>query len=275
MPTIDCDSRVHETRVTDRSELAPGVILLGLNAPELARATRAGQYVMAIPPTGEAAATALGIYEAQGERASLLFFLTGKRTRELGELRPGDMLALTGPLGNGFDLSSKPRHAVIVAGGVGIASVLLAAQRLVADGTRVELLYGARNEALLVDAQRFAEAGCELALATDDGSAGHHGLITALLERRSEMPDLILACGPSPMLRAVGRIAADRGVRAQLSLEETFACGVGGCWGCVVPLARTSAQAPGFPLESQGGSDVVYARICKEGPVFFSDELKW
>ena len=98
MPTIDCDSRVHETRVTDRSELAPGVILLGLNAPELARATRAGQYVMAIPPTGEAAATALGIYEAQGERASLLFFLTGKRTRELGELRPGDMLALTGPV---------------------------------------------------------------------------------------------------------------------------------------------------------------------------------
>jgi dihydroorotate dehydrogenase electron transfer subunit len=77
------------------------------------------------------------------------------------------------------------------------------------------------------------------------------------------------------MLRAVGRIAGDRGVRAQLSLEETFACGVGGCWGCVVPLARTSAQAPSFPPASQGGSDVVYARICKEGPVFFNDELRW
>jgi dihydroorotate dehydrogenase electron transfer subunit len=275
MPTIECDSRIHETQVIDRCELAPGVILLGFRAPELVRATRAGQYVMAIPPTGEAAATALGIYEAQGERASLLFFLTGKRTRELGELRPGDPLALTGPLGNGFDLSSNPKHAIVVAGGVGIASVLLAAQRLVAAGARVELLYGARNADLLVDAQRFADAGCELALATDDGSAGHHGLVTALLERRRDMPDVILACGPSAMLRAVGRIAGERGVRAQLSLEETFACGVGGCWGCVVPLARTSAQAPSFPPASQGGSDVVYARICKEGPVFFNDELRW
>ena len=119
------------------------------------------------------------------------------------------------------------------------------------------------------------KAGCTLALATDDGSAGHHGYVTELLERREEMPEMILACGPSPMLRAVGRIARDRNVRAQLSLEETFACGVGGCWGCVVPITRDSAQAPGFPPAHDGGSDVVYARICKEGPVFFSDELRW
>jgi dihydroorotate dehydrogenase electron transfer subunit len=275
MPTTQCESRVHQTRVADRCELAPGVILLGFHAPDLVRATRAGQYVMAIPPTGEAAATALGIYEADGSRASLLFFLTGKRTRELAELRPGDGLDVIGPLGNGFDLSSRPKHAIVVAGGVGIASVLLAAKGLVLAGARVELLYGARTADLLVDAQRFADAGCELALATDDGSAGHHGFVTELLGRRSTMPDLILACGPSPMLRAVGRIAGERGVHAQLSLEETFACGVGGCWGCVVPLARSSAQAPSFPPAAQGGSDVVFARICKEGPVFVNDELRW
>lgn len=274
MPTIDFDSRVHVTHVIDRSELAPGVILLGLDAPEIVRATRPGQYVMAIPPSGVAAATALGIYEAEGKRASLLFFITGKRTRELGQLRPGDRLDVTGPLGNGFDLSSNPRHAAIVAGGIGIASVLLAARRLAAAGARVELLYGARTAELLVDARRFADAGCELVLATDDGGVGHRGVVTDLLERRAK-PELILACGPSPMLRAVGRIAGELGVRAQLSLEETFACGVGGCWGCVVPLARTSAQAPSFPPAARGGSDVVYARICKEGPVFWSDELRW
>jgi dihydroorotate dehydrogenase electron transfer subunit len=274
MATIRSDARIHQTRVLDRRELAPGVIVLGLLAPDLVRATRAGQYVMAIPPRGEATAIALGIYEAEGERASLLFFLTGKRTRELGELRPGDALALAGPLGNGFDVSGNPSNAAIVAGGVGIASVLLAAQRLLETGARVELLYGARTSHMLVEAKRFADEGCELALATDDGSAGHHGFVTALLEHRDAMPDLILACGPSAMLRAVGRIARDRGVRAQLSLEETFACGVGGCWGCVVPLARTSAQAPPFP-PAVDGSDAVYARICKEGPVFFSDELRW
>ncbi|HZY99472.1 MAG TPA: dihydroorotate dehydrogenase electron transfer subunit [Candidatus Baltobacteraceae bacterium] len=274
MTTLETPSRVHATLVTDRRELAPGVVLLGLDAPELAASTLPGQFVMAVPPSGEAAATALGVYEAEARRASLLFFVTGKRTRELSELHVGERLDLVGPLGNGFDLQSSPRRVAIVAGGVGIASVLLPAQALIRAGSRVTLLYGARTSSLLVEAERFADAGCEVALATDDGTAGYHGYVTDLLER-SHNHDLILACGPSPMLRAVARVAAQIGVRAQLSLEETFACGVGGCWGCVVPIARTSAQAPSFPPEPAGGSDAVNARICKEGPVFWSDELRW
>jgi|SRR5579862_809000 len=274
MTTVDAASRVHATLIIDRRELAPGVFVLGFDAPELAASTRPGQYVMAIPPSGEAAATALGVYEAEGKRASILFFVSGRRTRELAELRPGDGLDLFGPLGNGFDLSGRAERVAIVAGGVGIASVLLPAQALIRAGARVKLLYGARTADLLVDAERFSDAGCELALATDDGTSGHHGYVTDLLER-SHKPDLILACGPSPMLRAVARVAADLGVPAQLSLEETFACGVGGCWGCVVPLSSASAQAPRFPGPDAGGSDVVYARICKEGPVFWSHELRW
>jgi dihydroorotate dehydrogenase electron transfer subunit len=78
------------------------------------------------------------------------------------------------------------------------------------------------------------------------------------------------------MLRAVGAAAGTLGVRAALSLEETFACGVGACWGCVVPLTRASAQAPPFPQPAQGERrDYVHARICKEGPVFWADELRW
>jgi dihydroorotate dehydrogenase electron transfer subunit len=274
MATLDLLPHVHATVVAERRELAAGVVLVGFDAPELVAATRPGQYVMAIPPTGESAATALGIYEAEGERASLLFFVTGTRTRELSELRPGDRLDLLGPLGNGFDLSTGSRRVAIVAGGVGIASVLLAAQALVRTGARVSLLYGARTAQLLVDARRFSDVGCELAIATDDGTAGYHGYVTDLLDR-AQRPDLILACGPTPMLRAVAKAATVLGVRAQLALEETFACGVGGCWGCVVPVARSSAQAPSFPPPEAGGSDVVYARVCKEGPVFWSDELRW
>lgn len=274
MTTLELPSRVHTAVVTDRRELAPSVVLLGFDAPQLASVALAGQYVMTIPPSGEVAATALGIYEAEGKRASILFFITGKRTRELATLRVGDRLDMIGPLGNGFDLTNAPRDVAIVAGGVGIASVLLAAQTLIRAGSRVRLFYGARTASLHVDAQRFDDAGCELVLATDDGSAGHHGFITDALTRH-EKPELILACGPSPMLRAVGHIADEYDVPAQLSLEETFACGVGGCWGCVVPLIRTSAQAPSFPPAQLGGSDVVYARICKEGPVFWSHELKW
>jgi dihydroorotate dehydrogenase electron transfer subunit len=265
---------VHDVVIDDATQLAPGVVLLGFHAPALANVTSPGQFLMAIPPGGERAAVALGIYEAQGERASILFFVCGPRTRELAELRVGDHLAVTGPLGNGFTFGTA-QDVAIVAGGVGIASVLLPAQSLVRLGKRVRLFYGARTAELLVEKDRFASEGCEVICATDDGSFGHHGFVTEALACTDRKPDLILACGPSPMLRATAAVAKQLGVPAQLSLEETFACGVGGCWGCVVPLDRASDQAPGFPGSGAGGSDVVYARICKEGPVFWAHELRW
>ncbi len=266
-------ARVYQTRVLDRTPLAGGVVLLGLRAPEIAKASVPGQFAMAIPPRGESAAVALGIYEAAGDRISLLFFVIGKRTAELANLRPGDELGVTGPLGNGFFLDDAPADVAIVAGGVGIASVLLPAQRLIRAGKRVRLYYGARTRDLLVEAQRFAGEGCEVELATDDGSAGLHGYVTQLLAKTKRKPGLILACGPSPMLRATAGVARDLGVRAQLSLEETFACGLGGCWGCTVPLSRDSAQAPNFPPIRS--TDAVNARVCKEGPVFWAHELRW
>src|SRR5689334_5233562 len=142
MPTA-LSSSVHVTRVLDRTQLAPGVILLGLHAPQLVRVTRPGQFLMAIPPLGERAATALGIYEAEGDRASIMFFVCGPRTRELEQLEPGDSLDVVGPLGNGFDFPSDAADIAIVAGGVGIASVLLPAQAALARGARVRLFYGA------------------------------------------------------------------------------------------------------------------------------------
>lgn len=268
---------MHRTTVLDRCELSPGIILLGLYAPELARVTLPGHFLMAVPPRGERAATALGIYEAHGERVSIMFVECGPRTRELGELRVGEELSVGAPLGNGFDLSGDPREVAIVAGGVGIASVLLAALALLAKGARVRLYYGARNQRLLVDETRFAAAGCEVMCATDDGSRGFQGLVTDLLlaTATTQAVDLILGCGPSPMLRSLAKVAAELNVPAQLSLEETFACGVGGCWGCVVPLDRASAQAPKFPAANDSGGDFVYARVCKEGPVFWAHELRW
>ncbi|HUY11739.1 MAG TPA: hypothetical protein VMV73_05715 [Candidatus Dormibacteraeota bacterium] len=267
-------SSVVRTRVLDRAEVATDVILLGLHAPALVREARPGHFSMALLPGGRAAGVALGIYEAFEERCSLLFFLCGERTKRLAELRVGEELDLVAPLGNGFDCSGTGRDVAIVAGGVGIASVLLAAQELRARGARVRLFYGARSAERLVEAERFAAEGCELELATDDGSRGFHGVVTELLAR-SDAPDSILACGPTPMLRAVGTYAQERGIPAQLSLEEAFGCGVGGCWGCVVPLARTSTQAPRFPGSECDGSDVVHARVCVEGPVFLAQDLRW
>ncbi len=276
MPAVETAPAIHRTSVCDRREESVGIVVLGLEAPELARKARPGQFVMAVPPAGERAATALGVYEAQGGRVSLMLVVVGPRTRELASLPVGAALDLFGPLGNGFDLAALGAAPALVAGGVGLASLLLPAQALLATGASVHLYYGARDAASLVDADRFAELGCGVSLATDDGSRGHRGFVTELFVRERREHSAIAACGPSPMLRAVGAIAAERGVRAQLSLEETFACGVGACWGCVVPLSRASAQAPHFPaLERGDARDFVHARICKEGPVFWSDELRW
>jgi len=277
MPLVQSGAAVHTAAVLDRSELAPGVVLIGLHAPQLVAVTRPGHFVMMIPPSGERAAVALGIYEAESERASFMILVCGPRTRELAEVAPGETLEFFGPLGNGFDLEHGYKKVAIVAGGVGIASVLLAAQTLVRRGAQVRLYYGARTKTLLVDAAKFEAAGCTVHCATDDGSSGHHGFVTDLFSQTDDAPDLVLACGPSPMLHAVGKVAAKINVRAQLSLEETFACGVGACWGCVVPIDRGSDQAPRFPMLSTDGvrSDPVYARICKEGPVFWAHELRW
>lgn len=273
MAMLDLHPGVHTTTVLERRELAPGVIEVVLEAPGLAGALP-GQYVMAIPPNAQAAATALAIYERSGKRASILFFVTGSRTRELAALRAGDLLRVVGPLGNGFDCTGAERDVAIIAGGVGIASVWLCAKELLARGARVRLFYGARTAELHVDAQRFGDAGCEMIYTTDDGTRGERGFVTDAL-RAAAPAQAIFACGPSPMLRSVGRIAVELGIPAQLSLEETFGCGVGGCWGCVVPLIGTSAQAPSFPPAERGGSDVLYARVCKEGPVFWAHELRW
>ena len=275
METIAAEMHVHVTTVLDRREAAENVVLLELHAPEIAHTARAGQFIMAMLPAGEQAAVALGIYAIDGERIALLFFVCGKRTAQLSALRSGDRLSCLAPLGNGFDLSGACSDVAIVAGGVGIASVLMPALELLCAGARVRLYYGARTAERLVERERFAAAGCDVRVATDDGSAGFRGYATELLAADIQLPELILACGPTPMLRVVATLANERGIRAQLSLEETFGCGVGGCWGCTVPIARSSAQAPPFPDAAGGGSDTVYARVCKEGPVFWAHDLRW
>jgi dihydroorotate dehydrogenase electron transfer subunit len=262
-------SRVHMATVVDRREAA-GIVVLGLHAPQLATSVLPGQYVMAIPPLGGVAAVALALYEAEAQRVSLLFFITGKRTESLAALHVGDRLDVVGPLGNGFHIDTA-NDVAIVAGGVGIASVLLLAVALRRRGARVRLFYGAKTKERLVEVRRFVDAGCEIVIATEDGTAGVRGFITAALGE-ARMPEDIFACGPTPMLRVVAEYANRNGVAAQLCLEETFGCGIGGCWGCVVGVAASSSQAPSFPAMQSG---VAYARICREGPVFFARELRW
>jgi dihydroorotate dehydrogenase electron transfer subunit len=276
MPVTESSASLHEAVVTARRSLAAGIAVLDLAAPELARSAVPGQFVMVCPPGGERAATALGIYDADRGAVSIMLVVVGPRTRELAALSVGDAVTILGPLGNGFDIEALGSDVALVAGGVGLASLLFPAKALAWLGVRPTLYYGARTADALVDVDRFEAAGCRVRVATDDGSRGHHGYVTDVLAREGAAHSAIAACGPTPMLRATARVAESLGIPAQLSLEETFACGVGACWGCVVGLDRASAQAPNFPPPANGETrEYVHARICKEGPVFWAHELRW
>jgi dihydroorotate dehydrogenase electron transfer subunit len=165
----------------------------------------------------------------------------GPGTERLCALRPGEDLWLLGPLGNGFALPGDGDEPVLCGGGVGVAP--LAALQDSVPGAPA--LLGFRDEAHAPGAALLRDAE----VATDDGSVGHHGRVTELLEPRLGERTLVYACGPPPMLEAVRALCAERGVRVQLALESGMACGFGACFGCVVPTVDG------------------YRRVCVDGPV--------
>ncbi len=176
----------------------------------------------------------------------------GPGTRRLCELEPGDGLWALGPLGVGFRPPAAGRRAILVGGGVGIAPLALLQDAL---GTDPSVLLGFRDGARCAGRELLRDA----AVASDDGSAGHHGPVTDLLlaELERDQRAVVYACGPAAMLEAVRAICAARGVPAQLALEAGMACGFGACFGCAVPR--------------RGGG---YLRVCVDGPVLDAAELE-
>jgi dihydroorotate dehydrogenase electron transfer subunit len=178
----------------------------------------------------------------------------GPGTERLCALRPGDELWVTGPLGLGFTPPGDGRRALLCGGGVGTAPLAIWQDELLAAGRPAPALLGFRDAA-------HAEGAALLAnprVATDDGSAGHHGLVTDLLveELDADPAATVYACGPPPMLEAVRALCVERAVPAQLALEAGMACGFGACFGCVVPTR-------------DGG----YVRLCVDGPVLDAAQL--
>jgi len=178
----------------------------------------------------------------------------GPGTERLCALGPGDDLWVTGPLGLGFTAPDDGRRALLCGGGVGTAPLAIWQDELLAAGRPAAALLGFRDAA-------HAEGAALLAnprVATDDGSAGHHGLVTDLLVEALDADPhaTVYACGPPPMLEAVRALCAAGGVPAQLALEAGMACGFGACFGCVVPTR-------------DGG----YVRLCVDGPVLDAEQL--
>jgi NAD(P)H-flavin reductase len=178
----------------------------------------------------------------------------GPGTNRLCELQPGDGLWITGPLGIGFTGPDDGRRALLCGGGVGTAPLAIWQDDLLARGEPAAALLGFRDAGHAAGATLLTNA----AVATDDGSVGHHGLVTELLasQLESDPRAVVYACGPPAMLEAVRALCEARGVPAQLALESGMACGFGACFGCVVPMRA-------------GG----YVRVCVDGPVIDAARL--
>jgi NAD(P)H-flavin reductase len=192
---------------------------------------------------------AFSVCRVRGPRLEFLLEAIGPGTELLAGLEEGDGLWLVGPLGTGFTEPPQGGRALLVGGGIGIAPLVIWAEALASPA---HTLLGFRN-ALYAEAAALVPG--EVRVATDDGSAGHHGLVTELLERELAATDVVYACGPPAMLETVRRICVARGVEGQLAMEADMACGFGACFGCVV------ATTTGF------------RRLCVDGPVVRAAEL--
>jgi NAD(P)H-flavin reductase len=191
-----------------------------------------------------------------GDELQFLIEDVGPGTKRLCELAAGEELCIVGPLGIGFRPPRDGRAALLVGGGVGIAPLAILADELTRAGSPAPVVLGFRDAAHAAGAALLPGA----AIATDDGTVGHHGLVTELLARELALaapPGFeVYACGPPPMLEAVRRACAASGTPAQLALESGMACGFGACFGCVVP--------------TRAG----YVRLCVDGPVLDADALE-
>ncbi|HEY7510745.1 MAG TPA: dihydroorotate dehydrogenase electron transfer subunit [Vicinamibacteria bacterium] len=263
-------ARNRDVPLVGREPLAGAYVLLTFRHPEVAHEGRAGQFVMI--KAGTTAEPLLrrpfSIMAVDPARDTFTLFLksVGPGSRALADLRPGEAAACLGPLGRSF--TPPPAHEpLLIAGGYGIAPFHLLSRALLARGVRPRLFYGGRSAGDLQVREPFAAMGVPVALATDDGTLGHHGRVTEPLEAYLDTPPAgpvaLLACGPDPMLHAVARIAERRSLPAQVSLDPWMGCGIGTCLGCVVPIQRAGEPRPKLRC------------ACTEGPVFDAREVVW
>jgi dihydroorotate dehydrogenase electron transfer subunit len=271
--------------VIENVQVARDTYRIRLEAPQTARQIVPGQFIMVRLPAGDdpLLARPLALYDTVIDKGGdlvgldVVYLVVGKMTRCLAACEAGDQLEIWGPLGNGFVLPAA-KHLVMVAGGIGQTPFLALGReqlqkrnyglppRKISPSQKVTLCYGARSADLLAGIDDFRAAGIDVRVATDDGTAGHHGLVTDLLGRCLAEAETttcrVVCCGPEAMMEAVARVSASANVPCQVSLETPMACGIGICFSCVTKVTQPD-----------GTWD--YKRTCVDGPVFDAETIVW
>jgi len=237
---------------------------LVVRAAQIAPLVQPGQFahVRILPLKHALLRRPFSIFQASADTLSILYKTVGQGTEVLSRMQPGEELSMIAPLGHGFTVPQPGGETpLLVAGGYGMAALYLLAQRSPQKGI---VFVGGRRRVDILCEEEFKALGWEVRVTTEDGSHGEKGLVTHALQaelgRRAPGRELF-ACGPTPMLKAVGRLAAEFNLPAELSLDEHMCCGIGVCLTCVVPIKT--------------GDGWEYQRTCTEGPVFDSRQVAW
>ena len=257
-------ARIHEFSIVENVAVADGVMRLTIKAPRLAAAIKPGQF-MSFEVPGDARQLIripLSFAKADAEAGTVTTYyaVVGDGTRRLSEMGEGATSTVLGPGGNGWSVPEGASHVLVVAGGIGITPVIAAAGLATVSGAKVDAVVGALTAAKLCGTDDLTAAGAgEVRLTTDDGTAGTRGFVTAEVEPMlaSGSYDLVLACGPEPMMHAVADVAAKANVACEVSLERMMTCGFGACNTCNV-------------LTKDG-----MVGACMKGPVFDAEKVVW
>lgn len=255
--------RKEKALVISQKRIAPDIYDLWI-ATDMAKEALPGQFVgVYTKNAANLLPRPISICEVDQEKQALrlVYRIAGKGTAEFAQWQPDQEVFLLGVLGNGFPTdAAKGKKVVLMGGGIGIPPMLQLAKVLSAAGEDVTIIAGYRDGQLFLkeDLEKYGK----LFIATEDGSVGTKGNVLTVMEKEQIEADVIMACGPMPMLRAIKAYGQERKITAYISLEERMACGVGACLGCVCKTTHKDAH-----------SHVNNARICTDGPVFDAGEV--
>ncbi len=247
--------------ITKQEAVGTGIYSLWVQAKAIADAARPGQFVsFYCNEESRLLPRPLSICETDPKSGQVRFVYraAGKGTAEISGYKKGDTLDLLGPLGNGYPLEQmrEGKKALLIGGGIGIPPLVQLSKELKGEKT---IVLGFRDELFLTE--EFTNYGSVL-IATEDGSIGTHGTVLDCILEHNLEADIIFACGPTPMLRALQSYSREKKIECWLSLEERMACGIGACLACVCNSVEVDRHL-----------QVKKKRVCKEGPVFRSDEI--
>jgi dihydroorotate dehydrogenase electron transfer subunit len=248
--------------VISNDEITPGIRLMWLKSPEIARQAQPGQYVMVACGETTTLRRPISVHTVDGEKLALLYMVIGKGTEWLTQRAVGSAVDILGPLGNGFNASKPPTGTLsflMIAGGIGIAPLRFLIEKVKPYCRQIIVLQGAATKTKLYP-KELLPPEVSLTTATEDGSAGYKGLITALIPTFATTADEVFICGPMPMLRYIAenqKALKLTDTPVSVSLEMRMACGVGVCYGCTIRTKNGLQQ------------------VCKDGPVFALNDVVW